>query len=314
MYDVIVVGGGHAGCEAASAAARMGANTALITSDTKTIGEMSCNPAIGGLAKGTLVREIDALDGLMAKAADQGGIQFRVLNRSKGPAVRGPRAQQDRQLYKESIQRLLVEQSNLSILPGMVEDLIVEKHGKISCVKGVVLSDGSKISAGAVVLTTGTFLRGKIYIGQEQFGAGRIGDKPAIGMAKTLESQGFKMGRLKTGTPPRIDGTTINWEILEIQAGDNPPEPFSYLTNKLKNDQICCHITHTNEKTHEIILSDLKKTNYEGFISIEPHIASVFHEEDNEDIDKETKEKNQLDTYSTGLELNKPSSLSLIHI
>ena len=267
MYDVIVVGGGHAGCEAASAAARMGANTALITSDTKTIGEMSCNPAIGGLAKGTLVREIDALDGLMAKAADQGGIQFRVLNRSKGPAVRGPRAQQDRQLYKESIQRLLVEQSNLSILPGMVEDLIVEKHGKISCVKGVVLNDGSKISAGAVVLTTGTFLRGKIYIGQEQFGAGRIGDKPAIGMAKTLESQGFKMGRLKTGTPPRIDGTTINWEILEIQAGDNPPEPFSYLTNKLKNDQICCHITHTNEKTHEIILSDLKKSAmYSGAI------------------------------------------------
>ena len=267
MYDVVIVGGGHAGCEAASAAARIGAKTALITSDPKTIGEMSCNPAIGGLAKGTLVREIDALDGIMARAADQGGIQFRVLNRSKGPAVRGPRAQQDRKIYRESVQNLLLDQSNLKILPAIVEDLIIENNEDIARVCGVILGDGTRIKSRTVVLTTGTFLRGLIHIGQEKFNAGRIGEEPAVGMAKALECYGFEMGRLKTGTPPRLDGKTINWQSLEIQKGDNPPEPFSYLTTKLDNEQIFCHITHTNEKTHKIIFSDLEKSAmYSGAI------------------------------------------------
>lgn len=260
MFDVIVVGGGHAGCEAACAAARMGANTVLVTGDPKQIGAMSCNPAIGGLAKGTLVREIDALDGIMGMAADIGGIQFRVLNRSKGPAVRGPRAQQDRVLYRNAVQEIVNNQENLRVIKGMAVDLIIEEFSNEPSIMGIIMEDGSKIHGGAVVLTTGTFLRGKIFIGDEQHSAGRLGDKPAIGMAKCLEEFGFKMGRLKTGTPPRLDGLTINWKNLESQAGDKPPEPFSYLNKDNVTNKIFCHITHTTERTHEIIRSDLNRS------------------------------------------------------
>jgi tRNA uridine 5-carboxymethylaminomethyl modification enzyme len=223
-FDVIVVGGGHAGCEAAAAAARIGARTALVTHRFATLGAMSCNPSIGGLGKGHLVREIDALDGLMGRVADLGGIQFRVLNRRKGPAVRGPRAQIDRRLYAQAMQLAIRQTANLTVVEVEADDLVVDGGEK-----GVRLGDGRVFGAGAVVLTTGTFLRGLIHIGERQIPAGRVGEAPAIGLSRTLEGLGFALGRLKTGTPPRLDGATIDWAALELQPGDDPPEPFSAL-------------------------------------------------------------------------------------
>ncbi len=262
-FDVIVIGGGHAGCEAASAAARMGARTALVTHSASTIGEMSCNPAIGGLGKGHLVREIDALDGLMGRVADQAGIQFRVLNRSKGPAVQGPRAQADRALYRKAMQAAIAATAGLEVIEAAVEDLIVDE----GAATGVVTSDGTRLVAGAVVLTTGTFLRGLIHIGERKIPAGRFGEAPALGLSDRLNALGLRMGRLKTGTPPRLDGRTIRWDDLEVQNGDDPPRPFSFLTDKITTPQIACHITHTNEATHAIIAQNLARAPmYSGAI------------------------------------------------
>lgn len=254
-YDVIVVGGGHAGTEAAAAAARFGARTALVTHRPETIGAMSCNPAIGGLGKGHLVREIDALDGVMARAADLGGIQFRMLNRRKGPAVRGPRAQADRKLYRLAVQQLLAEQPGLDIVTGDVFDLSLD-NGRVA---GVILADGRRFAAGMVVLTTGTFLRGLIHIGETRIPAGRIDEAPSLGLSATLERHGFPLGRLKTGTPPRLDGRTIDWAGLEMQAGDEPPEPFSALTESIRNPQIRCGITRTTLAGHELIRANLHR-------------------------------------------------------
>ena len=253
---IVVVGGGHAGCEAALASARMGIQTILATHRFDRIGEMSCNPAIGGLGKGHLVREIDALDGAMARAADAAGIQFRMLNRRKGPAVRGPRAQCDRKLYRAAMQHIVKSQANLSVMEGEVADLVVS-DGRVT---GVRLGDGSEISAMAVILTTGTFLRGVIHIGERQISAGRDGDPPSVALAKRIEALGLPLGRLKTGTPPRLDGRTIAWKDLAEQPGDDDPELFSFLNSAPSIPQISCHITHTNDGTHEIIRSNLHRS------------------------------------------------------
>ncbi len=315
-FDVIVIGGGHAGCEAAAAAARMGAKTALVTHRFATIGAMSCNPAIGGLGKGHLVREIDALDGLMGRVADQGGIQFRVLNRRKGPAVRGPRAQADRRLYAEAMQRAIRETANLSVVEGEADDLILDS-GRVT---GLRLADGRQIAAGAVVLTTGTFLRGLIHIGERQTPAGRVGEAPALGLSTTLERLGFALGRLKTGTPPRLDGRTIDWKSLEMQPGDEPPEPFSTLTARIANPQIECAITRTTAQTHDIVRANVHRSPmYSGQISsrgprycpsIEDKIVR-FGERDGHQIFLEPEGLDDPTVYPNGISTSLPEDVQL---
>jgi tRNA uridine 5-carboxymethylaminomethyl modification enzyme len=313
-FDVVVTGGGHAGCEAAAAAARMGAQTALVTHRFATIGAMSCNPAIGGLGKGHLVREIDALDGLMGRVADRGGIQFRVLNRRKGPAVRGPRAQADRKLYAAAMQAAIRETPNLQVIEAEADDLIIA-DGRVC---GVKFSDGREISAGCVVLTTGTFLRGLIHIGEKQIPAGRVGEAPAIGLSHTLEKFGFALGRLKTGTPPRLDGRTIDWSSLEMQPGDEPPEPFSMLTTRIDNPQIQCGITRTIEATHKIIRANVHRSPmYSGQIaskgprycpSIEDKIVK-FGERNGHQIFLEPEGLDDTTVYPNGISTSLPEGI-----
>jgi tRNA uridine 5-carboxymethylaminomethyl modification enzyme len=263
-YDVIVVGGGHAGCEAAAASVRLGAKTALLTLSFATVGTMSCNPAIGGLGKGHLVREIDALDGLMGKVTDKAGIQFRVLNRTKGPAVRGPRAQADRKLYRDAMQAALRETSNLAIIEAEAADVLLHDDR----IEGLTTAAGKGIRCGALVLTTGTFLRGLIHIGAKTFPAGRMGENPAIRLAESLQALGLELGRLKTGTPPRLDGATIDWAIPEPQKGDPEPQPFSFLTREISTPQVDCHITQTTPEGHRIIEENLGASPlYSGAIS-----------------------------------------------
>ena len=313
-FDVTVVGGGHAGTEAAAAAARMGAHTALITHRFATIGAMSCNPAIGGLGKGHLVREIDALDGLMGRAADLGGIQFRVLNRRKGPAVRGPRAQADRKMYADAIQHAIAETKNLTVIEGEVDDLLIVQ-GRVS---GIKLADGREFSTGAIVLTTGTFLRGLIHCGEKQTPAGRVGEAPALGLSLTLERLGFALGRLKTGTPPRLDGRSIDWSAVEMQPGDEPPEPFSVLTDRIDNPQIQCGITRTTEATHEIIRANVHRSPmYSGQIasrgprycpSIEDKIVR-FGERDGHQIFLEPEGLEDSTVYPNGISTSLPEEV-----
>ena len=314
-YDVIVVGGGHAGCEAAAAAARMGARTAMITQRPATIGAMSCNPSIGGLGKGHLVREIDALDGLMGRVADASGIQFRVLNRRKGPAVRGPRAQADRKRYAAAMQAAIESMANLTVVAGEVDDLLV-----LGRVTGVRLTDGREFGAGAVVLTTGTFLRGLIHIGERQIPAGRVGEAPALGLSRTLARAGLALGRLKTGTPPRLDGSTIDWAAVERQPGDEPPEPFSVLTERIANPQVECGITRTTPATHEIIRANVHRSPmYSGQIksrgprycpSIEDKIVR-FGERDGHQIFLEPEGLDDTTVYPNGISTSLPEDVQL---
>ena len=311
-FDVIVIGGGHAGSEAAAASARAGACTLLATHKIETIGEMSCNPAIGGLGKGHLVREIDALDGVMGRVADAAGIQFRLLNRSKGPAVRGPRAQADRKLYRNAMQAALFEQKNLTIRALSVEDLILSDKG---AVLGIITADGEEIQAVSVVITTGTFLQGLIHIGEEKIEAGRVNEKPSIGLAKTLKRLMFPMGRLKTGTPARLDSRTIDWASLEMQPGDNPAIPFSTLTDIIKTPQISCGITSTTEKTHEIIRANLHRAPmYSGQIegvgprycpSIEDKVVR-FADKDRHQIFLEPEGLDDISVYPNGISTSLP--------
>ena len=260
QFDVVVIGGGHAGCEAAHAAARMGANTALATMKASDLGVMSCNPAIGGLGKGHLVREIDALDGVMGRAADASGIQFRLLNRRKGPAVQGPRAQIDRDAYQKAMQSECARQQNLEVIEGEVVDFLMEGNR----VAGILLKDGTEIRAGAVILTTGTFLRGVIHVGDQSYAGGRMGDDAATRLAERIDSFDLPLGRLKTGTPPRLNGRTINWDELDWQDADEEPALFSFQSDKAPLRQISCGITHTNAKTHEIIRENLGRSAMYG--------------------------------------------------
>ncbi len=314
QFDVVVIGGGHAGCEAAAAAARMGAQTALVTHRFATIGAMSCNPAIGGLGKGHLVREIDALDGLMGQMADKGGIQFRVLNRRKGPAVRGPRAQADRKLYAAAMQGAIRAIPNLEVIEAEADDLMIES-GRVCAVKFV---DGREISTTTVVLTTGTFLRGLIHIGEKQIPAGRADEAPALGLSTTLEKFGFTLGRLKTGTPPRLDGRTIDWKNIEMQPGDDVPEPFSMLTERITNRQIECGITRTVADTHEIIRDNVHRSPmYSGQIasrgprycpSIEDKIVK-FGERDGHQIFLEPEGLDDHTVYPNGISTSLPEEV-----
>ncbi|MGE5163037.1 MAG: tRNA uridine-5-carboxymethylaminomethyl(34) synthesis enzyme MnmG [Sphingobacteriales bacterium] len=313
-FDVVVIGGGHAGCEAAAAAARMCAKTALVTHCFGTLGAMSCNPAIGGLGKGHLVREIDALDGLMGRIADLGGIQFRILNRRKGPAVRGPRAQADRKLYALAMQAAIRAIANLEVIEAEADDLLIAS-GRVC---GVKFSDGREIATGAVVLTTGTFLRGLIHIGEKQIPAGRVGEAPAIGLSRTLENLGFALGRLKTGTPPRLDGQTVEWSALEMQPGDDPPEPFSILTTRIENPQIQCGITRTTQATHKIIRDNVHRSPmYSGQIasrgprycpSIEDKIVK-FGERDGHQIFLEPEGLDDHTVYPNGISTSLPEDV-----
>ncbi|MGY4499677.1 tRNA uridine 5-carboxymethylaminomethyl modification enzyme [Bradyrhizobium sp. GM24.11] len=315
-YDVIVIGGGHAGCEAAAASARMGATTVLVTHRFSTVGAMSCNPAIGGLGKGHLVREVDALDGLMGRVGDAGGIQFRVLNRRKGPAVRGPRAQADRKLYAAAMQAAIRETEGLSVIEGEADELIVVE-GRVT---GLRLTDGRALRAGAVVVTTGTFLRGLIHIGEKNWPAGRVGEAPAMGLSASFERAGFTLGRLKTGTPPRLDGSTIDWSAVEMQPGDEPPEPFSVMTERITTPQIQCGITRTTAATHEVIRANVHRSPmYSGQIkssgprycpSIEDKIVR-FGDRDGHQIFLEPEGLDDTTVYPNGISTSLPEEVQL---
>jgi tRNA uridine 5-carboxymethylaminomethyl modification enzyme len=315
-YDVVVVGGGHAGAEAASAAARMGARTALVTHDARTIGAMSCNPAIGGLGKGHLVREIDALDGVMGRAADEAGIQFRLLNRRKGPAVRGPRTQADRKLYARAVQRLLAETPNLDILEAAVDDLEIA-NGRVVA---VVTGEGRRITAGAVVLTTGTFLGGLIHIGDTKIPAGRMGERPSLALSRTLAALGLPLGRLKTGTPPRLDGRTIDWAGVERQAADDTPVPFSFLTDRITVPQIECGITRTTPAVHDLIRASMDRSPlFSGDISgrgprycpsIEDKVVR-FGDRDGHQIFLEPEGLDDTTVYPNGISTSLPEDVQL---
>jgi tRNA uridine 5-carboxymethylaminomethyl modification enzyme len=315
-FDVIVIGGGHAGCEAATAAARIGARTALVTHRFATVGAMSCNPAIGGLGKGHLVREVDALDGLMGRAADAAGIQFRMLNRRKGPAVRGPRAQADRKLYASAVQAAIIETPNLYVLEGEADELSVT-HGRAT---GIRLADSRELSATAVVITTGTFLRGLIHLGEKNWPAGRVGEAPAMGLSRSFERVGFKLGRLKTGTPPRLDGTTIDWDAVEMQPGDDPPEPFSVMTDRITTAQIECGITRTTPATHDLIRANVHRSPmYSGQISssgprycpsIEDKIVR-FGDRDGHQIFLEPEGLDDTTVYPNGISTSLPEEVQL---
>src|ERR1700743_954106 len=315
-FDVVVIGGGHAGCEAAGAAARMGARTALVTHRFSTIGAMSCNPAIGGLGKGHLVREVDALDGLMGRVADAGGIQFRVLNRRKGPAVRGPRAQADRKLYADAMQAAIRDIANLTVIEGGAEELLVSE----ARVTGIGLADGREFSTGAIVITTGTFLRGLIHLGEKNWPAGRVGEAPAMGLSTSFERAGFTLGRLKPGTPPRLDGSTIDWGAVEMQPGDDPPEPFSVLTDRITTPQIQCGIPRTTPATHAVIRVNVHRSPmYSGQIqsrgprycpSIEDKIVR-FGDRDGHQIFLEPEGLDDTTVYPNGISTSLPEEVQL---